>query len=1034
MQLTCPRCHHTLEYSGDRPSFCAWCGNPLAETKPALTPVDPEAPTLAPGPAAPGDEPVPEAVGGYRLLRVLGGGGMGTVYEAEDTASGRHVALKLISADYAGSPDAVERFRQEGRLASALSHPRCVFVLAADEDAGRPYIVMELMPGPTLQDLVEKNGPLSPEEAVAKILDVIEGLQEAHRQGVVHRDVKPSNCFVAADGRVKVGDFGLAKSLGGGAHLTRTGAFIGTPLFASPEQIRGERVDEQSDVYSAAATLYCLLAGKAPFHGSDPAATLARIVSDDPPPLRGVRPELPASLERAVLRGLERDRARRWRDLEEFRRALLPFIPGRVSLAGLGARFGANLLDVTAVSLGVYVTLFAVGLALPEVADDALVGEASWGVAFILYYGTLEGRWGWSPGKRLLGLRVRLARGFESPGVPRALWRAAALYLTLDLGTLIAAYVVRPYQSGGYINYPWLFREHFLVWLTASLLPLTWFVTGIVLTVSTMRRRNGYRGLHEFLSGTRVVALPALAEVRAVTPRRLDADAVAADDLPPRLGPFAVRGVLRRDGASAVLLGESASLGRRALLWLRPADEPPLAAARRDLARPTRLRWLAAGRDGDRQWDAFLAPGGCPLADWVAGAGRLSWADVRPVLAGLTAELIAADEDGTLPAALTLDQVWVDNGGRVQLLDVPAHPAAGGEPTSATLLGLLTQVAAFGLEGRRRTAPAPVAAPVPLYARSLLARLARAAERGKGLRPWQQDLAAAADRPTAVSRFRRAGHAALLALFLLPGLVMLLAPAALTPLKMTYATILIEQQEDALRTFDRGAACEFVATSLSPDPAARLAALVQTDADLEAHKRLDEVLMYNRAKYQAGRDSLSPVGRWYVDYAGQFLWGDEDREDHRPDLSSFRHGAEFWARVPAPLGGVEDRTALAILLLVPAGVWVLWAFLWRGGLSDRLLGLALVQSDGRPAARWRCAWRALLTWVPVTVLLIAAMWLEQDYWTAQAAGTPAPWLARLSWVVSWSAWALLAAYAVLAVRSPGRGLHDRLAGTYLVPK
>src|SRR5581483_5854053 len=107
-------------------------------------------------------------------------------------------------------------------------------------------------------------------------------------------------------------------------------------------------------------------------------------------------------------------------------------------------------------------------------------------------------------------------------------------------------------------------------------------------------------------------------------------------------------------------------------------------------------------------------------------------------------------------------------------------------------------------------------------------------------------------------------------------------------------------------------------------------------------------------------------------------------------------------------------------------------FLWRGGLSDRLLGLALVQSDGRPAARWRCAWRALLVWAPVTGLLIAAMWLEQDYWSAENAGAPAPWLARLSWVVSWSAWALLAAYAVLAVRSPGRGLHDRLAGTYLV--
>jgi hypothetical protein len=323
---------------------------------------------------------------------------------------------------------------------------------------------------------------------------------------------------------------------------------------------------------------------------------------------------------------------------------------------------------------------------------------------------------------------------------------------------------------------------------------------------------------------------------------------------------------------------------------------------------------------------------------------------------------------------------------------------------------------------------------VPLYARSLLARLAGPAEGGKGLRQWQQDLAAVADRPAAISRFRRAGHAALLALFLLPGLLVLLAPVAITPLKMTYAAPLIEQQEKVLRTFDQGAACEFVASSLSPDPAARLAALVQRDADLQARRRLDEALAYNRWTYQAGRDSLSPVGRWYMDYAGQVMWGGAEPEGQAPDLGSFRAGAEFWARAPHPIGGVEDRTALAILLLVPAGVWVLWAFLWRRGLSDRLLGLALVQSDGRPAARWRCAWRALLTWAPVTGLLVAAMWLEQDYWSGlKETGTPALWLSRLSWVASWSAWALLATYAVLAVRSPTRGLHDRLAGTYLVP-
>lgn len=319
MQVVCGKCSRVLEYAGDRPSFCSFCGSALADTVAnSPTGIDQNAPTLLPDGKAEGKAGVAlaQSVGGYRLLRSLGAGGMGSVYEAEETASGRRVALKLIGASFASSSDAVERFRQEGRIASMLVHPRCVFVLSVDEDAGRPYIVMELMEGTTLKDLVERRGPLSPEEAIAKVLDVIEGLQAAHRLEVIHRDVKPSNCFLEPDGRVKVGDFGLAKSLVKESHLTKTGAFVGTPHFASPEQVRGDGIDRQTDVYSVAATLYYLLTGQPPFFGSDPTATLARIVSDPITPLRRIRPELPAALDRVVMRGLERDRKRRWPDLE----------------------------------------------------------------------------------------------------------------------------------------------------------------------------------------------------------------------------------------------------------------------------------------------------------------------------------------------------------------------------------------------------------------------------------------------------------------------------------------------------------------------------------------------------------------------------------------------------------------------------------------------------------------------------------------------------------------------------------------------
>ncbi len=321
MQVVCSRCQTVLDYSTQRPSFCSCCGAALDRPPDAATqPFDPTA-TAAEALSATVAEGPPERIGGYRLLRTLGTGGMGAVYEAEDTASGRRVALKLIAPDFADSADAVERFRREGRLASTLAHPRCVFVLTADEEAGRPYIVMELMPGRTLADVVAERGPLEPAEAVARILDVLDGLQEAHRLGFIHRDVKPSNCFLDAEGRVKVGDFGLAKSLVPVNSLTRTGSFLGTILFAAPEQIKGEAVDAQTDLYAVAATLYFLLTGQAPFDGGDAAATLARTVSDPARPMRRLRPELDPDLDEVVLRGLERDRGRRWRSLVDFRAA-----------------------------------------------------------------------------------------------------------------------------------------------------------------------------------------------------------------------------------------------------------------------------------------------------------------------------------------------------------------------------------------------------------------------------------------------------------------------------------------------------------------------------------------------------------------------------------------------------------------------------------------------------------------------------------------------------------------------------------------
>jgi eukaryotic-like serine/threonine-protein kinase len=686
MQLTCPACQRTLDFTADAPSYCSYCGNSLAKTLPLASLTTAEAATLAPrGASGNAGAGVQQTVGGYRLLRALGAGGMGEVYEAEESASGRRVALKIINASYAdSSEEAVERFRQEGRLASMVTSPRCVFVLAAREEGGRPYIVMELMPGQTLHDLVKDNGPLPPEQAIAKILDVIDGLQAAHRLEVIHRDVKPSNCFLEADGRVKVGDFGLAKSLAQGGSLTQTGAFVGTLLFASPEQIRGEGIDLRTDVYSTAATLYFLLTGQAPFQSTDMAATLARIVSDPAPSMRRLRPEVPAALDQAVLQGLERDPNHRWPDLESFREALVALIPSPLTRETWGRRIVAGVEDAivcSCVSLALLWALSLLSVVLEETLEAVLYD--CWSVALaILYFTVLEHGWGRSLGKRHQRLLVCPVEGHDPPTGRWALARSAAYCclpaagpLTMDLWHWMQG----TDSAGGW------------AWLWWALWVLGWIVLAV-----PMRPANGYRGLHEWLSGTRVMQLPFPKQRTALgstgpwlmyflAARRLDQQVPQRTSFPERVGGFSIRGVLKWTASDKILLGEDAALGRRVFLWFRPASESPLDQSRREIGRRTRLRWLASGRQGDLQWDAMLAPLGCPLPELIASDGKLSPAELQPILAELTGELAAACADGTLPRALNAALVWVQHDSSAQLADIAlTEPSAGASAMHGT--------------------------------------------------------------------------------------------------------------------------------------------------------------------------------------------------------------------------------------------------------------------------------------------------------------------------------------------------------------
>jgi uncharacterized RDD family membrane protein YckC len=984
---------------------------------------------------------VPEVVGGYRLLRRLGGGGMGSVYEAEDLRSGKKVALKLVLPEYADSPAAVERFRQEGRLASSLAHPRCVFVLAADEDAGRPYIVMELMPGHTLEDLVRDKGPLPVEEAITRILDVIDGLREAHRQGLIHRDVKPSNCFLEADGRVKVGDFGLARSQESQSRLTRTGTFLGTPLFAAPEQIKMETVDAQADVYSVAATLYFLLCGRAPFESGDTLATLARIVSDDPPPLRSVRPELSGALERVVMRGLQRERARRWHDLDEFRAALLPFVPQRTALGGLGFRALAYLVDSVVLKIGQLPLVFALfwlvgGDDFSQILDLRLMsGLSLLGSVVSVFYFTLgEGLWGSTLGKQVFRLRV-WAKGSDVPGLPRALLRAGIFQVLMHLSSLppLVGILLGWEVKLGSFEPTAVMQANLLNVLNVGMV-----VIAFLLLLSTARSRNGYRCLHDVLSGTRVVRLPEPEKCRFLAP--VGEMAIhPAESAPGRLGAYTVRGALRWGNDGGVLLGEDTSLGRRVLLWLRPLSEGPLSPARREVARPGRLRWLAGGTDGAWHWDAFLVSPASPLKGLIAAGGPLPWSDVRVLLEQLTDELVAGNEAGTLPRDLSLTRVWVQNSGQVVLLDmaleVEADRTSQDGRGQEKMLALLDEVATTALEGRSRQPgdPAgPARAVVPLHARRLLEGLTGPNHALQTVSQVQAELAATSERPTEVSRPRRAVHLLVQGCFLAFGLALLPVGGCTSALIQVVQTNVGSTDQYAREEMERGTWRELAIAALNPWPTTRLRGLVQLDADLRLLGRLDDHQRRKAARHEARLRGLSPPARAYFKAIERIVKANQAQKS-RPDWFSafFRFAADMNLRP------TEDQPQG--LLVFAAGwtafwpaLWALWAFLTRGGLSLRIAGLALVRADGREAGHFGCACRALLVWTPVLVLLVAGVGADLWYWQLDAG--PLRWLLGLLWYAWWVGLALLIVYPLLALWHPRRGLHDRLAGTWVVPR
>ena len=287
----------------------------------------------------------------YRVLEILGGGGMGVVYKAEDIKLGRRVALKFLPEELANDTSAMERFEREARAASALNHPNICTIYEVEEHEGQPFIVMELLEGETLREVISefhaspqgtsgRKSPLPLNRLLDTAVQIAEGLDAAHKKGIIHRDIKPANIFVTTHGQTKILDFGLAKLQESEAPdvrplvpdeqqpkqewnpsltLTRTGVAIGTAGYMSPEQVRGEKLDSRTDLFSLGLVLYEMAVGQRAFTGETAPVLHDAILNHTPTPVRDLNPEIPPQLEGVINKALQKDREVRFQSVSEIR-------------------------------------------------------------------------------------------------------------------------------------------------------------------------------------------------------------------------------------------------------------------------------------------------------------------------------------------------------------------------------------------------------------------------------------------------------------------------------------------------------------------------------------------------------------------------------------------------------------------------------------------------------------------------------------------------------------------------------------------
>jgi hypothetical protein len=948
-----------------------------------------------------------ESFGNYRILRLLGRGGMGVVYEAEERDTGRRIALKVLGRQF-DSPSDRTRFLREGRLAASINHPNSVYVFGTEEIDDTPTISMELVAGGTLQERVKNGGPMPVAAAVDAILQIVAGLEAAQAIGILHRDVKPGNCFEDAEGTVKIGDFGLSISTAARAEpsITTSGTMVGTPAFCSPEQLRGDELNARSDMYSVGGTLFYLLTGRVPFEGHNLAQLTANVLEKPAPSPREFRKEIPKGLAGVILRCLAKQPGDRYRSYEELRQALAPYTSTAPTPATLSLRLFAGVLDLVVLSafgMAVIYVCFGDWIRYMDMMTERSPKALGWifGLFFLscLYYTVFEGFWGAAAGKALCRLRV-VGPDKNPPGFFRALLRTF-VYVILPVVPYWIMVGGDPKAMMGNGS------------ITQLLLGLSYYLI-LALLFSTVRRRNGFAAVQDLVTKTRVISRMALAS-RPI-PAATDTQSPAVEGQ-PTVGPYQVLETLESNAAGQWLLGYDMRLLRKVLIHQVTPGTPPLEASLRNLSRVTRLRWISGRRSSTENWDAFEGIRGKPLFS-LAGE-KQPWSQVRFWLYDLARELSAAERDGTMPPVLALDRVWITGEGQAKLLDFPAPGLNANEvpsANSATVLEsssrtdhikrFLGHVAAVALEGRPEAAEEPVEKikiHLPLHARDFLKKLPGidSAEAIAGaIKPLLHRL-------TIVSRPRRA--AAVVGCVAFPVLFLLLASVGFTFLdRWKRSNPGVWEISSLLQ--QRGMQSWFMKEQERKDFDRHLAILISG----RYRSVLDDKASWNGAFTTA---MIKDEGRQFAEQSLVDYPAPTEAEIAEAEAALKRFIPPPEAYKPSP--AVMFFSMMIGYVFLPAAIA---ALLFRGGLVLRIANVTFVRRDGIPASRLRIFWRLLAAWVPCLILLFMVGPLQ----IAQPPIFTAAIIAEL--------YALLGLLAILSVLLPTRSLPDYLAGTWPVPR